>query len=129
VVLDLRNVGGNDITAAQRIASCFVPVDTLVGRMRTPNFDNELRTLTPPQYSGALTVLINEQTSGSAELLASCLQENGARLLGSRSAGHPGQMTLVPLSDGSAVQVPAESWYNAAGQPLDEVGVTPEGSL
>lgn len=126
VTLDLRSVGGNDITSAQRIASCFVPPNTLVARMdsRTGQ-DNELRTLAPPQYSGAVTVLVDEQTSGAAELLASCLKENGARLVGSKTSGHTAGLTMIPMPGGCSLQLPSETWYNAAGRPIDGLGVKP----
>ncbi len=126
IVLDLRNLGGHDVTAVQRIASSFVPADTLVARMESREGSrHELRTLTPRQYSGQLTVLVNEQTSGSAELLASCLQENGAELIGTTTAGHPASLTLVPLANGTALQIPAETWFNASGKKLEGVGVQP----
>lgn len=126
IVLDLRNLGGHDVTAVQRIASSFVPADTLVARMESREGSrHELRTMTPRQYSGQLTVLVNELTSGSAELLASCLQENGAQLVGTTTAGQPASLTMVPLANGTALQIPAESWYNASGDKLDGAGVQP----
>lgn len=126
VVLDLRDLGGYDITSAQRIASCFVAPNTLVGRLESSTGQsNELRTLTPPQYGGSVTVLVNENTCGSAELLASCLQENGAHLEGSTTAGHVGGLTMVPMPDGSALQLPGETWYNASHEPIDGHGVQP----
>ncbi len=129
VVLDLRNLGGYDIMSAQRIASCFVPANTLVAHMDSATGqDNDLRTLTPPQFSGTLTVLVNGQTAGSAELLASCLHENGARLVGEKTSGHAGGLTMVPMPDGSALQLPVETWSNAAGDPIDGVGVEPDAS-
>lgn len=125
-VLDLRDLSGSDITSAMRIASLFVPVNTLVGRMDSSvGEDHELRTSTPPQFEGQLTVLVNERTSGSAEILASCLKENGARLLGETTSGQASSLTMVPRPDGSALQLPSEIWYNASNEAIDGHGVEP----
>lgn len=101
-----------------------MPTDTLVGTVgnKAATGSQELRTTEVPAWNGKVTVLINELTTGSPELLAACLHDNGARLLGTTSAGQVSSVRLSALSDGSAMEMPAERWYDASGNLLDGVG-------
>ncbi|MEW6281589.1 MAG: S41 family peptidase, partial [Candidatus Eremiobacterota bacterium] len=130
VLVDLRNLGGNDPATAVRICSNFVPSGTLVGRVQPRQGpEQDLRTTTGLVTSMPVTVLVNERTGGSAELVAACLRENGAQVLGEATAGQPSSVQMAMLPDGSALQLPCERWYGPDGRLLDGQGVRPHGRL
>jgi Peptidase family S41 len=89
-VLDLRFADGDDLSAAQAsakfIKSSFSP----------------------------LAILINGETSGAAETLAAALRKaDGGLLIGSATAGGPGNFKEFTLSDGERLRI--ETQANGAG--------------
>ncbi|HLI26345.1 MAG TPA: S41 family peptidase, partial [Chloroflexota bacterium] len=61
---------------------------------------------------------------------AATIQERGAgRLIGTTTAGSVSASVVVPLSDGSALQMTVERLLTGNGRALDKVGVTPDDTV
>ena len=96
VVLDLRFADGSDDTAAQAAAKLFTAKKII---------------------TGPLAVLVNGETRGAAEALASALHQAGAGLIiGSPAASGAMAFREFPLSNGERLRVAATT--AAAGGPM-----------
>ncbi len=124
LILDLRFAIGSDFRAAANAASLFIPAGQPVldwgeGMVVAPEGTNS--------WSLPLIVLVNSQTSGSAEALAGALRQSGRGLiLGSKTAGQSGPRREVPLGDGRKIRLPSAPVQFGNHETLPADGVTPD---
>ncbi len=109
VILDLRaTVASGDFAMAAEFAQRFVPRGEELFALRSPEPD-QVRTFTSersPAYVGFLSVLINEETMGAPEVLASVLRARAkAILIGRTTAGGAVEYSELPLPDGMVLRV------------------------
>jgi carboxyl-terminal processing protease len=73
-----------------------------------------------------IAVLVNDGTSGAAELFAAAIAGNQrGKLVGERTLGRAAVQKVVRLPDGAAMIV-SNGWYlTPAGEPIHERGLTP----
>lgn len=124
VVLDLRFAGGRDFPVAAQLAGIFVPAGT-------PLFDAGDGLLTSPtvtnRFDGPLVILVNGQTHGAAEALATALQQRGAALLvGDATAGDAAVVQDLPLTTGQRLRVTLSQVKFANGQTVPLSGTIPD---
>ena len=126
LVLDLRNIPGGYLTQAVEIASLFIQSGTVV-QIKSGD------TTTTKTADGAevtnlpLVVLVNEKTAGSAEVLASALQDSQrATVVGVQTQGKGSVQVMQPLSFGGALRYTAATYLSPSGRAIDGVGVTPD---
>lgn len=124
VVLDLRFAGGRDFAVAGQLAGIFLPAGT-------PLFDIGEGPLTSPtvtnRFDGPLAVLVNGQTHGAAEALATALQQHGAALLiGDATAGDAAVVQDLPLTTGQRLRVTLNQVKFADGQTVPLSGTVPD---
>lgn len=128
LVLDLRGNSGGRLDVGTNVAGLFLPEGAPLYRETT----RLGRTTTRVASAGAvwvrpLVVLVDDGTASMGEILAAALQEQGlGPLVGERTAGAVAGGRLVPLSDGSALQVTALRIDSGLGTVLNRVGVTPD---
>ncbi len=109
LIVDLRATAASaDFAMAAEFAQRFVPGDGELFAMRGPAAGQD-RTFTSegsPVYSGFLSVLIDEETSGAPEVLASVLRaRDRAILIGQTTAGAAVKYSELPLPDGMVLRV------------------------
>jgi carboxyl-terminal processing protease len=128
-VLDVRDNPGGYLTQALDIASMFVPSGVLVG-IRT-NDGTTTRTSTGTTVTTApLVVLMNNYTSGAAEVLAAALADNSrATTVGQTTKGKGSVQVIKELSFGGAIRYTAAYYLTPQGHEISEVGVTPDISI
>jgi hypothetical protein len=123
VVIDLRNVGGDDYQAAANTADLFVKTEQ-------PLLDwgqGMVRSAPKDGLGVPATVLVNRQTVGAAEALAAVLREAGAGLvLGGRTAGQAMVAREFPLSGGEKLRIASAPIHLADGSALSPQGVKPD---
>jgi C-terminal processing protease CtpA/Prc len=74
-----------------------------------------------------MVVLVDEVTASMGEILAAALQEEkAATVVGSPTAGSVAGSIVVPLMDGSALQVTTLRITSGKGTPLNSIGVVPD---
>jgi carboxyl-terminal processing protease len=124
VVLDLRYARGDDYAAAAAAAGVFVRreqplLDWGKGMTRSAASSNAIAL--------PLTVLVNRQTSGSAEALAGVLQQTGtALILGSRTAGVGMVSEDFPLKEGGRLRIATAPVHLGDGTAMSAEGLKPE---
>lgn len=131
-VLDLRWNSGGYVRGMNGVAGLLLPEGTVTGYVRGGPETIEARTETPPLVpeSVPVAVLINESTSGVAELLAAALQEHGrAKLVGDVTDGRAKVVRLSPLPAVTLfddAELSREALFTPRGQALDGAGVKPD---
>jgi carboxyl-terminal processing protease len=127
LILDLRDNSGGRLDVGTQIAGYFLPENTPVYQQTTRRGVQTTATSSAGQVWNLPTVvLINGGTASMGEILASAMKEgNVATVIGSTTSGEVAGSIVVPLSDGSAVQVTTLRIDSGYGTILNNIGVVP----
>jgi len=126
-IVDLRDNPGGELESAIDFSSIFISNEPVVitennrGR-RVIYGDN------PSPVSLHVTVLINNNTMSSAELVASSLK-NKTYLIGDRSFGKGSIQGLFPLDEHFAIKLTVAKFFTPSGDAIDDVGVKPDAEI
>jgi C-terminal processing protease CtpA/Prc len=125
--IDLRGAGGNDSRALEKLASMFVqngPLFCLTAGWRTDTLCDTVkagsvidyggRAASEPSvpFHGQIAVVIDDQTSGTALVLAAILQKNGGIVI---TSGAPVRQLPDLISKESLLGDPAARWIQYPG--------------
>ncbi|HZU07248.1 MAG TPA: S41 family peptidase [Chloroflexota bacterium] len=128
LILDLRGNSGGRLDVGTRLLSRFVPDGPVYqevdrrGRQAVRYIRRSTPILTVP-----LVVLIDEGTASMGEIFAINIQEHRVgRLIGTTTMGSVAASQVLPLSDGSALQLSVMQILSGQGQQLNRVGVQPD---
>lgn len=127
-VIDLRGNGEGSLQEAVNLLSLFIGEQTLgieedrTGRrVPIPGTSRALSNLRP------LVLLTDRATAGPAELFAAAIQDYGlGRLVGTPTAGRMGTTRVVPLPNGSVVQIASGRFLSPSGARLLGPGLAPD---
>lgn len=128
-VLDLRDNPGGYLTKAVDTASLFIRSGIVVeivtvDASTTKQVSGDIATEAP------LVVLVNENTAGSAEVLAAALRDTDrATIVGTTTMGKGSVQVTKPLSFGGALRYTAARYKSPDGYSIDQVGVAPDVSV
>src|SRR2546423_7884884 len=127
LILDLRECGRGPVSEAVSVARLLISSGT-IGTLRGQTVSAETFSAEPSKvvWKNPVSVLIDSTTSGAAEVLASAIVANHrGDVVGERTFGLASEQKLITLDDGSALFLTVANYYNAAGKPILEDGVTP----
>ena len=127
LIVDVRRTSGGQPDLGVALARLFVASGTIAMR-ETKGLERE--TIAARPGDGSITVpttlLVDNGTSGAAELFASALVGNRrAELIGEHTIGRAAQQKLVKLPDGSGLWLTTTRYLTPAGEPLHEKGLEP----
>lgn len=129
LVLDLRGSVGGPIERSLQVAARFTEgVIGSVERKAGGKLVRQPLNVVPSgeRWTGPLAVLVDRTTLGTAELLAAGLQSrNRAALIGARTFGDGTEQNIIPLKDGSAIQLTTGKYYTSDGIAFNTRGVAP----
>lgn len=128
LVLDLRGNAGGRLDVGSTIAGLFLPEGAPLYR-ETVRGSQVTRRIIPSEnlWTKPLAVLVDEGTASMGEILAAAIQEQRvAPVIGTKTAGAVAGSLVLPLSDGSAVQVTVIRIDSGQGRVLNEIGVQPD---
>ncbi len=128
VILDLRDVSGDDMKEGIRLANLFLSsgtIATLEGqRFPKQTFTAEASKAIDP--STPMVVLVNRGTAGAAELAAAAIADNKrGDLVGEKTFGEGGEQRTFDLPDGGAVILTIAKYASPSGKTFESEGVTP----
>ncbi len=128
VILDLRDVSGDDMKEGIRLANLFLSsgtIATLEGQ-RFPKQTFTAETSRAVDPSTPMVVLVNRGTAGAAELAAAAIADNKrGELVGEKTFGEGGEQKTFDLPDGGAVILTIAKYASPSGKPFESEGVTP----
>jgi len=131
VILDLRASAGGEETEGVALANVFMDSGTIgyaVGQK------SEKRTLTIDPGAALtkvpLAVLVNEGTSGPAELVAGAIRDGKrGQVVGWTTFGNGSIQKLIPMDNGAALLIAVARYYTPTGKDIEEVGIEPQVKL
>ncbi len=127
LVLDLRGNGGGLLTEAVLVSSIFVPNGVIVsthGRTQnTRSFDATGDSL--PKHP--MVVLINGDTASASEIVTAALEQAGiAKVAGTTSFGKGTFQEVIPLENGSALDLTVGEYLTRNGTSINGIGIAPQ---
>jgi carboxyl-terminal processing protease len=128
LVIDIRRTTSGTYDQGLALARLFVAKGTLAVRETKGAATKD--TITAASGDGSISlpavVLLDNGTSGAAELFASALNGNQrADLVGEHTIGRAGVQKLVKLPGGSGLWLTTVRYLTPAGNPLHEKGLEP----
>ena len=126
-VLDLRDNPGGYLTQAVDISSLFVKSGTIV-RIRTKTADETTKNASGDiATEKPLVVLVNGNTSSSAEVIAAALQDNQrATIVGQKTLGKGSVQVTHDLTFGGALRYTAAYYKSPLDHAIDGYGINPD---
>lgn len=128
LLVDLRNVADTDPRGVKAAAGLFSAGPLLHLKDRAGKLLESVESEgsgTP--WQGAIAVLVNGATAGSAEAFASLVQsELGGKVIGERTYGLGAEPKLYEMGDGSGLLISAAQWETAGGGRWNGEGVEPD---
>jgi carboxyl-terminal processing protease len=128
LVLDLRGNSGGRLDVGANVAGLFMAAGAPLYR-ETSRSAQVTRNIVPSdaRWTKPLAVLVDEGTASMGEILAAAIQEqHTAPVIGTKTAGAVAGSLVLPLSDGSAVQITVIRIDSGAGRVLNDVGLQPD---
>jgi carboxyl-terminal processing protease len=128
-ILDLRNNPGGRLDQAIEIAGHFLEEGSVVYvRENASGEREEIEVEGGVQPTDApMTVLVNEGTASSSEILAGALRDNDrAPVIGETTFGTGTVLSEFVLRDGSAILLGVAEWLTPDGDFIRETGIAPD---
>ncbi len=129
IALDLRGNHGGSFDDAVHSAELFLPSgEPIVTLERREGKEETLLSKgSPPLASLPLVILVNQDTSSSAELLAGALSEDlHSRIVGTRTYGKWTVQSIDELGNGYAIKYTTALFHTPSGKSFEGVGLTPD---
>lgn len=128
VILDLRDVSGDDMKEGIRLANLFLSSGT-IATLEGQRFPKQTFTADASKSIDPTTpmvVLVNRGTAGAAELAAAAIGDNKrGELVGEKTFGEGGEQKTFDLPDGGAVILTIAKYASPSGKTFESEGVTP----
>ena len=127
ILLDLRFTAGGEEKEAVELANLFVESGT-IGFLEGQKVEKKTFTANPKEVmtKSPLVLLVNQGTSGAAEVVAAAIADNGrGQLVGAKTFGTGSVQKLIPLEDGSALLISVAKYYTPLGKEIQESGIKP----
>ena len=124
MILDLRGLVWGLEDQAIAVADLFVGEGTLAA-WKGREAGSATIAATGESAMSLPLVLVNAETEGAGEILASALQRSGAVLLGQSTMGHAPHMMIVRQGDLN-LWIPVGRWLGPDDEPLRGSGLTPD---
>jgi carboxyl-terminal processing protease len=127
LVLDLRDCASGEASEAIETARLFLPSGKITSlRGQSVTTQDSSADAAKQVWTGPLSVLTSNSTSGPAEILAAALADNKrAETVGERTFGVASEQRIMPLEDGGALVLTVALYYSPLGKSISSEGVTP----
>jgi len=137
LIIDARSNGGGNPEKAMEIASIFADKYQLVYSLKTRNgpgyedFDRSTEKYIEPhpefQFTKPVTLLTNRTSVSAADIFVMIMKElPNVVLVGENTAGSFSASLFRTLPNGWIIRIPHQRYFNAAGENLADIGVTPD---
>jgi carboxyl-terminal processing protease len=124
MILDLRGLVWGLEEEAIAVADLFIGEGTLAA-WNGREAGSAIIDATGDSSMSLPMVLVNHETEGAGEILASALQRSGAVLLGQSTMGHAPHMKIVRQGDLN-LWIPVGRWLGPDDEPLRGSGLSPD---
>ncbi len=129
VILDLRSSPGGSLAEALTIADKFLDGGIVISAKGRDPSSQQFYNSTAGDIAGdkPMVVLVDGETTSSAEIIAATLQEQSrAKVVGTKTFGKGTRQDLFELPNGAELGLTTAWFYTPSGRPLDKQGVNPD---
>lgn len=125
-IIDLRNNGGGLVDAGIGIADYLLPACTVMTE-KTKNGAETVYTSKEGSAGIEYVVLVNGDTASASEILTAAIQDNnGGKVIGSKTYGKGVTQSLHKFRDGSAIKITVTEYFRPNGERVNDIGITPD---
>ncbi|NLY87914.1 MAG: S41 family peptidase [Clostridiales bacterium] len=125
-IIDFRDNGGGLTEEGIKLADYLLPS----GKIMTDVQKGGKETIRTSKESSAgiqYVVLVNEHTASAAEIVVAAIQDNnGGKIIGTKTYGKGVTQSVNVFKDGSAVKLTMSKYFRPNGKSVDGVGITPD---
>lgn len=125
LVIDVQDNDGGSLPNAIKIANMLLEKGTIA----TTDIKGVKQVDTAsgaPLTQQPILLLVNEETTAEAEVLAAALKDNGrAFVLGAKTGGRGLARAIIKLPDGSGVKLPVGRYLTPKGEEINRFGIEP----
>ncbi len=126
LIFDVRNSSGEDVEAVGEILDDLLPAGNLIGTIDKEGREEFQIQSDANALDLPMAVLVNDGTSGAAELFASSIKDfRKEGIIGENTAGKGTKDKIFPLSDGSAIVISIANYVTMNGQIFTDLGISP----
>ncbi len=127
-IIDLRGTAAGDLDDGLATARLFVKSGTLTVRESKGEIREPVLAMSGDgAVTAPLLLLVDQGTSGAAEVFAAALDGNNrAELVGAHTLGRAARQRLVKLPDGSGLLISHLRYLTPANAPIHERGLAPD---
>lgn len=127
LILDLRSNGLGLVTNAADLANMFLKRGVIFSTVDADGYKNTTFSMNRPIYTKPVVVLVDDSTSGMAEILAAALSESiGSTIIGERTKGKVTIQAINRLDDGSGINITIAKTLTPTQRDLTGVGIAPD---
>lgn len=127
LIFDVRGVNAGVLRSVAQVLDKLLPEGVIVSSTDKDGNTTVLETSDATEVALPMAVLMNEKTSGEAELFAQAIKDyEKGKLVGSKTAGKGTAQTIIPLTDGSAIKITTARYNPPVSLSYDGVGVKPD---
>lgn len=124
IVVDLRNSPGGSVESMASVLDVLLPAGNTVTVRDKSGKTTVEHTSKPDEVNLPVSVIVDKNTFGAAEIFASDIAEfKKGLLVGEKTAGYGTKDEAVPLSDGSAMLIPVADYLTLSGKTFDGKGI------
>lgn len=130
VIIDLNNNPGGYVDGVEYVLADFLRDGTITFQEESKNGTKQVHKVT---RKGKLTdvpviVTVNSGSASAAEIFAAAIQDNERGIvIGEKTVGKGVEQKLIPLSDGSMLQLVFQRWLTPSGRQISaDSPVTPD---
>lgn len=127
LIFDVRGVNTGTLRSVAQVLDKLLPEGVIVSSTNKNGETTVLETSDAREVALPMQVLVNEKTSGEAELFAQAIRDyNKGGIVGTTTAGKGTMQTTFPLTDGSAIRLTTARYNPPVSPSYDGVGVQPD---
>lgn len=127
LIFDVRGVNTGVLRSVAQVLDKLLPEGVIVSSTDKDGNKSVLETSDATEIALPMAVLMNEKTSGEAELFAQAIKDyEKGKLVGAKTAGKGTAQTIIPLTDGSAIKLTTARYNPPFSSSYDGIGVKPD---
>lgn len=129
LILDLRYNSGGYTSQAEKIASMFLPKDSVIYYENTRSYNSSIAFASKNENADTKTkivVLTNEFTASASEILVGALKDNErATIIGTNTFGKGTMQNVASMGEYGSVKVTFAEFFSPNKNAINEVGIAP----
>jgi len=130
LIVDLRDNGGGYLDALQKIASRFLPDDTVVMQQEYRDGSIEVTRTNGNNMINrdGIVILVNENTASASEVFTMAMMEqrDDVTVIGTTTYGKGTVQISRLFKDNSAIKYTTSKWLSPSGVWVNETGIEPD---